>query len=331
MKQALLTLVALLSLQFVYGQERIDGSSDFKTAKDKKYSIYVPSTYKEGVNNKLMVALHPWNTSRWGAKSWCDTLVDFAEKNGLLVLCTDGGSDGKVDDAIDTAFTNAMLDSMLAWYSVDEQRIFLMGFSWGGRTTYTHGLSNAHRFAGFMPIGAAIATSDVPGAVRANAKNTPWYVIHGRNDAPATRYSPMLELLNNNGAITETNYLNGVGHTIDFPNRNKILSRGFRWLDSTNDATLNTGLLEKTGYQGDIQISYSITTNEVALTAEKAVGMVDFKLLDINGREVYSTSIDLSSHKYVLVLPPVPVHPGIFFITVSNDFQLASRKIILNQ
>lgn len=331
MKQVILILSLVICSQLVLGQQRIDGTADFKTAKDKKYSIYVPSTYTEGTDNKLMVALHPWNTSRWGAKSWCDTLVDFAEKNGLLVLCTDGGSDGKVDDAIDTSFTNAMLDSMHKWYSIDEKRIFLMGFSWGGRTTYTHGLSNAHKFAGFMPIGAAIATSDVPGAVRANAKNTPWYVIHGSNDAPATRYSPLLELLNNNGAITETNYLTGVGHTIDFPNRNKIISKGFRWLDSTNDASLNTGLIEKPTSGHNIEVNYSPLANEVIVSAGKNLGTVHFKLLNIKGQEVYSSTTELSSNKSAIKIPENLLHSGALIITLSNSEHLASKKIALSR
>ena len=49
-----------------------------------------------------------------------------------------------------------------------------------------------------------------------------------------TRYFPILESLIDNGACVETNFLQGVGHTIDFPNRNSILTDAFQWLASQN-------------------------------------------------------------------------------------------------
>jgi hypothetical protein len=67
----------------------------------------------------MMLGLHPFNTSRWNGESWCDKLIGFAEMNGLLLVCPDGGADGKIDDAIDTAFTTAIIDSMEIWYSIN--------------------------------------------------------------------------------------------------------------------------------------------------------------------------------------------------------------------
>jgi predicted esterase len=179
-----------------------------------------------------MVGLHPFNTSRWNAETWCDTLIVFAESNGLIVVCPDGGTDGRVDDAIDTSFTTALIDSMITWYNIDQSNIFLMGFSWGGKTVYTYGLSNYSRFKGFMPIGAAIGGTSEVIAIGGNSKDKPWYLVHGFNDSPNTRYTPLLNMLNDSGACTNTNLMAGVGHTIDFPNRNQILTTAFVWLDT---------------------------------------------------------------------------------------------------
>jgi len=231
MKQ-LVTLLFLSIFLQVNAQERIDGSFAFQTDPAKKYSIFVPTNYDAATPNKMMLALHPLNTNRWDAISWCDTLIAFADANDLLLIAPDGGIDGAVDDAIDTAFTSVVLDSMMTWYNVDETKVYAMGFSWGGRTTYSYGLRNPNKFAGFLPIGAAIdGTNQVNGFLQ-NAMDKPFYLVHGGNDSPAVRYTPMLNALNDNNACVESILMPGVGHTIDFPNRNAILTEAFQWIEN---------------------------------------------------------------------------------------------------
>ena len=228
----ILPLFILFSFCQLQAQERIDGAFAFQTDPAKKYSIYVPANYDAAVPHKLMLAFHPLNTSRWNAESWCDTLIQFSATNNLLMICPDGGADGAVDDPIDTAFTSVLLDSMMQWYNIDTERIWSMGFSWGGRTTYSYGLRNAEKFAGFIPIGSAITGTDQVDGFLGNAKDKPFYIIHGGNDNPSVRFTPMVDALMNAEACVFTNLLPGVGHTIDFPNRNQILSDAFQELET---------------------------------------------------------------------------------------------------
>lgn len=241
MKQ-LLTLFLFLSSSILFAQERIDGSFAFQTDAAKKYSIYVPSSYDASEAQTLMMGFHPLNTSRWDAESWCDTLIAFAETNHLLLVCPDGGVDGKVDDPIDVAFTAALMDSVDVWYNVNADKIYAMGFSWGGRMTYTYGLDNADIFGGFIPIGAAInGTQQVNGSLE-NATDKPYYLVHGSNDSPIVRFTPIKNALEDNGAIVNSILMPGVGHTIDFPNRNAILTEAFNWIDSVHTAQLPTDI-----------------------------------------------------------------------------------------
>lgn len=229
------SLLILLAWFPGQSQTRIDGNFAFQTNPAKGYSIYVPSGYNANTANTLMVGMHPLNTARWDAISWCDTLIDFAEMNGLLLVCPDGGANGSVVDPIDTAFTTALLDSMYNWYNIDQDRIYIMGFSFGGRGTYTYGLSNPNVFSGLLPIGAAITnTNEVNTTLQANSSCKPLYLVHGGNDSPNTRFYPIRTALMNNGAIVNSLLMPGVGHTIDFPNRNQILTTAFQWIDSVN-------------------------------------------------------------------------------------------------
>ena len=232
-KNSLLYCFILLST-VLFGQESIEGSMAFQTDPAKKYSIYVPSGYDMNTPSKMMLGLHPFNVSRWNSTSWRDHLIDFVEANNLLLICPDGGSDGKIDDQIDTAFTTIMIDSMLQWYNVNEDKIFVMGFSWGGRTVYSYGLNNAEKFAGFMPIGAAAQVFSGNESWFENAKDKPFYLIHGSNDSPSSRFTRFVDALGRNEACVETNLLQGVGHTVDFTNRTQIFTDAFNWLDNRN-------------------------------------------------------------------------------------------------
>lgn len=234
MKSLSLSLVLVLSTIVLSAQNRIDGTFAFQTDSAKKYSLYVPSTYEAGTPHRLMIGFHPLNTNRWDAESWCDTLIQFAETNNLILACPDGGVDGAVDDPIDTAFTTALIDSMLQWYSINTEKVYAMGFSWGGLTTYTYGLNHIERFRGFMPIGAAINGTSPINSVIQNAAGKPYYLVHGNQDSPNSRYFPLLQALEDNNAIVNSILMPGVGHTIDFPNRNAILTTAFEWIDSVN-------------------------------------------------------------------------------------------------
>lgn len=221
-------------------QERIDGTVNFQTDPRKKFSLYIPSSYDASTPNAAFLALHPWNTARWNARTWRDTLSHFAEVNGLILIAPDGGLDGQVDDQIDTAFATYLLDSMNMAYNINQDEVYVIGFSWGGRTTYTYGLSNADRFAGYIPIGAAInGTSEIMDIVN-EAKDEKFYIIHGSNDRPGTRFTPARRALMNEEACVEDTLLSGVGHTIDFAGRNDLLNKAYKWLKSTNCGTTST-------------------------------------------------------------------------------------------
>lgn len=272
----------------LFSQVTIDNSLSFQTDNAKKYSIYVPSGYDSNQPSKLMVGLHPFNTNRWDAQSWRDTLITFSEENNLLLLCPDGGSDGRIDDPIDTAFTTFIIDSMLHWYNVDDSKIFLMGFSWGGRTTYSYGLNHADRFAGLMPIGGAMNGISGQETYFTNANKKAFYVIHGSSDSPQSRYFPFINSLEANNACHETNYLQGVGHTIDFPNRNQILTTAFQWLDSQNCASSNAENIKELSSRISVFPNPIVAGSELTIKSDLAI--LKIELFDLSGKKIAEES-----------------------------------------
>ena len=291
MKQLFGVAFLLLTSVAIYAQEQINANMPFQSDDSKDYSIVIPSTYVEGESIAAFLALHPLNTSRWNGETWCEELADFAEANNVILVCPDGGLDGKIDDAIDTAFTSFLLDSAFIWYDIDPNRLYATGFSWGAKTTYTYGLNHIEKFAGLMPIGAAISVSEVNN-IKENADGVSIYIVHGSQDSPNSRFYPLRDAMLDNGACVESNLLSGVGHTIDFANQLEILTEAYNYLKenactvtSTKNSTERTKTILKyntleSGQQvelliDDVKYGWSIfTTTGVKVASGKGKTMV---------------------------------------------------------
>lgn len=327
-----LTTLLIFSSLSLFAQQRIDNTFAFQTDPAKKYSIYVPSGYVAGTPHKMMLGLHPFNTNRWDAESWCDTLIDFAEANNLLLVCPDGGSDGRVDDAIDTAFTSALLDSMETWYSVDLDKVYIMGFSWGGKTTYSYGLNRPNQFGGYIPIGAAVNGAGEIAPYAANASNQAFYVVHGANDAQAIRYTPLINSLNTNGAILNSLLMPGVGHTIDFANRNQILTDAYEWVDSVNCYQLASISIQEYSDYTDFELFPNPVKkgNSIRIDISKFNGRsIPIQVLDINGRQVYQTTLLKHSNYHVSELSIDSLDSGSYILLINDGNQKSKARLII--
>ncbi len=309
------TIIILLCLPVIMAlsQQRIDGTFAFQNDPAKKYSIFIPANYDPAVPNPVMLGLHPLNTSRWNAKSWCDTLTTFAKDDDLIVICPDGGADGRIDDPIDTAFTTFLLDTMFKLYNVDENNVYVMGFSWGGLTTFTYGLRRAHKFAGFMPIGPAVNGTSMFNDVLPNARSEPFFYINGAKDSPNNRFHPVVNALRANQACVEDTLIPGVGHTIDFPGHAALFSMGYNWL-----LRQNCGLTSVNDISNKETI---VTPNPIRdLSQLKIISEHQFEkvvLYDMSGQEIGRIS-DLRNE----------LNSGIYFIKVIyKDGDFSTHKI----
>lgn len=334
-------IVLILAVVFCSGQliaqQRIDGDFAFQTDPAKKYSLYIPSSYSAGTPNKMMLGMHPLNTARWNGVSWCDTLINFAEMNNLILVCPDGGADGRVDDAIDTAFTSALLDSARIWYNIDVEKTYVMGFSVGGRATYTYGLNRPSVFGGYMPIGAAITgTNEVNVLLQDNSVGKPIYIIHGNNDAPSIRFFPVRDALIAKGAIVNTLLQSGVGHTIDFPNRDAILTTAYNWIDSINCNNLITSLTEVDKNDIDVVLFPNPTNKKeglaIDLTLSNGQQKALIQLFDLNGKQLKSLNIFVENGVNSVSKEFTNVPSGIYTLSIelAKDKTIIRKKIIVN-
>ncbi len=324
------TLLLLLGALVAQAQDRLEDSFVVEENSEKVYALYVPSGYDSQQPTALMIGFHPLNTNRWDAISWRDTLVAFAEANNLLLVCPNGGADGRVNDRIDTVFTSQLIDSCKKWYNIDEGRIYAMGFSWGGLTTYTYGLSNPAIFGGYIPIGAAVnGTQEVNSELQRNAKGKPVYIVHGDRDAPAIRYVPVKEALEKQEAIVNSLLMPGVNHTIDFPDRNEILTTAFRWVDSVNTAAITSV------DESDQMIPFEISPNPVKAGKHVQLqlpfrldGAVLLEIVDLRGNIIRS-SLPQHNEQDVLRVSTRGIAAGTYFIRIKSDGRTLGTQLVI--
>lgn len=325
----LIITLALISSS-AFSQTRIDSSFAFQTDPAKKYSLYIPEGYDENTPHRLMLALHPFNPANWDAIAWCDTLINFGAMTDLLIVCPDGDVDGAIDDPIDTAFTTALLDSVHVWYNIDETKRYCMGFSWGGKTTYTYGLNHFEMFGGFMPVGAAINGTGEINSVLPNAAGLPWYLVHGGNDSPNDRFYPLLEGLEVNEAITNSLLMDGVGHTINFDNRDQILADAFFWIDSVNCGLITS--VEERVLKTRINVYPNLLTAGEPLNIAIDVaqpGEFQMNLFGVAGDLVFSQKSLLADGRNELQIETTTLTPGTYiFLIEGNGFNDSQTVVV---
>ena len=186
---------------------------DFKDAgKEMEYALFVPSTYDKEKKSPLMIALHglggnPQNIIRYRG------FTDLAEKHGYILVAPMGYNPrgwygarplvrGKDDDPKNLAELSEkdvlnVLDIVEKAYSIDPDRVYLMGHSMGGGGTWHLGIKYPARWAGLAPIAPATArpASDVE-----KIKHVPVILVQGDEDilvpvAGARRWAEQMKKL----------------------------------------------------------------------------------------------------------------------------------------
>lgn len=229
----LLVFIPLLSL--VRAQKSIDLSFIHPPGSGimRNYSIYEPAGFNPNKQNTLIIGFHPYGPGIWNANSWRDTLRSFIELTDVLLVCPDGGNNGRTDDQDDYNFTDALIDSLMTLYVLDPAKIFAIGFSEGGKATYEYVLNRDKKIKGMIAIGAAIDGVDFSSIIH-KAKCNNFYLIHGDKDSPNSRYFPIKTDLLKHGALVDGILMANIGNTINFPSRNTILKMAFNFIDTSN-------------------------------------------------------------------------------------------------
>jgi predicted esterase len=232
-RMVLSTMLIVLGSWIVSAQTgKYDQRVVYGAEKDRGFSLYFPQTYRSGDRLPLVVSFHPYSSFRWNGQSWRDSLISFAEANGVILLCPDGGANGRTDDPEDFDFTINLISRLLYDQRIDPYRIYTLGYSWGAKAALKFSTEHANLIRGMLLMGVSSdqAISEF-GHQIADLRNMRCYMVHGSLDAPRVRFHPLRNALMSAGVCLNVRLLENVGHSFNFQERDRVLEEAFQWLE----------------------------------------------------------------------------------------------------
>ncbi|MBM4134146.1 MAG: hypothetical protein FJ245_10290 [Nitrospira sp.] len=140
-----------------------------------RYGLYVPPSYDPAKEYALVLCLHG---AGFTGDAYLDRWQTRLGENYILACPTNVQGTWWTRHGEDLIL--ATLRTVQARYHIDPDRVFLTGMSNGGIGTYLVGTHHAPLFAGLAPMASGLDTVLMP--FLENLKNTPLYMIHGRQD-----------------------------------------------------------------------------------------------------------------------------------------------------
>ncbi|MDO4225637.1 MAG: phospholipase, partial [Bergeyella zoohelcum] len=172
---------------------------------ERPFVIYKPKNTDNKNKKPLLVFLHGSVSSPNIKKN----PVEYAEKSPLITLADEGnfylmfsyGQKGATwFDEVGNSMILSEIESIKQKFNIDENKIFLSGFSDGGSGVLYHSMTNPEPFAGFIALNGSLRVADKLGVFDIfpeNMNRRPMYIINTKNDMlyPISQMTPTIEYL----------------------------------------------------------------------------------------------------------------------------------------
>lgn len=296
----------LLSQQTgVFQKDYTFNNSPFNGA-DRRFSFYVPSDYNPSQSYPLILGLHACGSQ---SNAFRNRLRPIADSLDAIVACPDANG-----DAINNEFNGRevelleyIYDSASTWYNIDDQQIYLTGFSCNGREALYIALEQhtSIPIAGVLPYAGAFNSPAIDASSFGRTSVTPACFCMGDQDIFYTQmsfYQWVLDSMSAQSANYHDILMPGVGHTTAHAGFTSYMLDCFEFL--SNNTTIS--LAESTA-TNNFEIS---RTGPLTIEIQTSLaGPVTYEVLDISGKLLNSeefrenTSVMLSNPGiYILVL-----------------------------
>lgn len=154
----------------------------------REYILRLPDDYDAALPHKLIFAFHArgGNASQVAGGGNDDYYGLFSRAGDSAVFVSPEGLDAgwRNADGVDIAFVRAMIEELSAQLCIDSQRIFSVGFSFGGMMSDAIGCAMADVFRAIAPMAGAIPNPEHPysGCDQVNDHPIAVWMAHGDND-----------------------------------------------------------------------------------------------------------------------------------------------------
>jgi len=175
------------------------------------WTISYPDSYREGIPTPLILSLHFGGTpSAYYGSSFTNTLVipGLGELEAVILSPTCPAELDWWDETMDGAVM-ALIDSVRSQFTIDEERIVVTGFSFGGIGTWHYAGTHPDVFRAAIPVASRVSEE-----VTARIEDILLYVIHSTGDEILSyaEISQRVTALQNRGVDVTLKTVNGTSH-----------------------------------------------------------------------------------------------------------------------
>lgn len=171
---------------------------------ERPWAFVVPGDYDPTVPTPLLVVLH----GGVGSTSLIEDPAGYVEENEFVALATEMGWLALVPfgqngatwwDDVGMANVRNLVRTMKTEFNVDDDRVWMIGFSDGASAGFAHAMVAPSDYAGFVALNGHIGVGSLDGDLPAyapNLMNTPMYVTTTFDDAlyPSERMRPTIAM-----------------------------------------------------------------------------------------------------------------------------------------
>ena len=174
------------------------------------YGIWIPRDYDPAQPRPLVLALHPGGSqgAYYGTQFLRGVVAPALADWGAIVVAPDAPTRSWAN-ATSERGVMALIDDVMARYSIDTDRVLVTGFSLGGRGTWYFASRHPDLFTAAIPMAARSDSDDGE-----RVGSMPVFIIHARDDEvvpfePAERLAREMQ---ERGQTVSFMALDGVGH-----------------------------------------------------------------------------------------------------------------------
>jgi len=152
---------------------------------ERPWVIYVPSGYDPGKPTPLLIMLHGGVSRKdliEDPKTWAEGIefTGLAEERGWLVLCPMGQEGATWWDEVGMHNIRDLIRTVKSRYNVDDDRVWMEGFSDGGSAAFLHAMVAPTDYAAFVALNGHMGVGSLDGDLPTfapNFYNTPVYAV----------------------------------------------------------------------------------------------------------------------------------------------------------
>jgi predicted esterase len=224
---------------------------------ERLYYLYIPKNYDYRKKTPLLVYLHGGVSRKelitdFGESIKENPFVKIAEQQGYILLFPLGQSGATWWDSVGMANVLQQVRATKQQYNIDDDRVFMAGFSDGASGSFLFAMTYPSYFAGFLPLNGHPGVGSEAGEIQTyfvNLFNRPLYVVNTDEDNlyPAYEIKEMMALAQEAGGDIFYRIYTGIGHEFDYADKEMPHIVGFM---ENNPRRLNPEIKWESAYSG---------------------------------------------------------------------------------